>query len=126
MTQVTIGGNVICEMDAVAQAEYEKVARWLQEAITERDAARASARLSETVASERLGEMYRLVDQRNAARADVALLKTSVELLQGTVEALQAQRDFLVRTADSARCQVCQSPHMLGYICESCYEDQCA
>lgn len=58
--------------------------------------------------ADHVGEARRLqeaIAERNAARADVALLKTSVELLQGTVEALQAQRDFLVRTAaDSAHC----------------------
>lgn len=40
--------------------------------------------------------------------------------------AWRTANDFNVQTADSARCQVCSRPDMLGCICDVCYEDRCA
>ena len=54
-------------------------------------------------------------------QGEAAMILGDGSVNAGIVKALD-----LADHVGEARCQVCQSPHMLGYICEGCYEDRCA
>ena len=54
-------------------------------------------------------------------QGEAAMILGNGDVNAGIVDALD-QADMLSK----ARCQVCERPHLLGYICEVCYEDRCA
>lgn len=54
-------------------------------------------------------------------QSEAAMILGNGDVNAGLVEALD-----LAGALGKARCQVCGCPHLLGYICEVCYEDRCA
>ncbi len=88
MAQVTIGGGrVVCEMDDAAQAEYEKVARWLGETITARNDAYAAMKVALSERDTARETHQTLVAERDAARAELAELREELAALRAIAQA---------------------------------------